>query len=226
MDTDNTQAKGALVKILEKFANSSPAVLVGTQMIAKGHHFPRVDLVCVVNADGGFVADYRASERTFALLTQVAGRAGREIGTTGKVYIQTYMPNHYVYKFVQNYDYLGFYRREIDARKATKYQPYATIVRVLVSGSVDTKIIEVIKRMMQPLRDYDAQHQSFIYLGAMKCPYGRLQNKFRYQILARIRQDVAAATIDYMDQIVQAAAEQPLARSVKIFFEINPSSLS
>ncbi len=226
MDTDNTQTKGALVKILDEFANASPAVLVGTQMIAKGHHFPRVDFVCVVNADGGFVSDYRASERTFALLTQVAGRAGREIGTTGKVYIQTYMPNHYVYKFVQDYDYLGFYRREIAARQATKYPPFATIVRVLVSGTVDTKIIEVIKGMMQPLRDYDAKHQAFIYLGAMKCPYGRLQNKFRYQILARLRQETAVTTIDYLDQIVHNAQEQPLARSVKIFFEINPSSLS
>lgn len=226
MDTDNTQGKGTLVKILEKFANSSPAVLVGTQMIAKGHHFPRVDLVCVVNADGGFVADYRASERTFALLTQVAGRAGREIGTTGKVYIQTYMPNHYVYKFVQNYDYPGFYQREIAARQATKYPPYATIVRVLVSGTVDTKIIEVIKTMMVPLRDYDAQRSAFIYLGAMKCPYGRLQNKFRYQILARIRQDMATATIDFMEQVVRNTETQPLARSVKIFFEINPANLS
>lgn len=226
MDTDNTQTKGSLIKILEDFAKATPAVLVGTQMIAKGHHFPSVDFVCVVNADGGFVADYRASERTFSLLTQVAGRAGREVGTVGKVYIQTYMPNHYVYKFVKDYDYLGFYEREINARSVTKYPPFAQIVRVLVSGSVDTKIIEVIKQIMQPLREYDAQTKSFIYLGAMKCPYPRLQNKFRYQILARINQDATARTIDYMADCVKAVQDKPVARNINIFFEINPASLS
>lgn len=226
MDTDNTQNKGALVKILEEFANTSPSVLVGTQMIAKGHHFPQVSLVIIVNADGGFVADYRSAERTFALLTQVAGRAGRELGSAGKVYLQTYMPNHYVYKFIQNYDFLGFYRREIMARQATKYPPFATIVRVLVSGTVDAKIIEVIKRIMQPLRAYDSEQQAFIYLGAMKCPYGRLQNKYRYQILARIKQDMSEKTINYIDECLKKIKEQPLVRSVKIFFEINPSSLS
>ncbi len=226
MDTDNTQTKGALVKILEKFANTSPSILVGTQMIAKGHHFPQVSLVTIVNADGGFVADYRSAERTFALLTQVSGRAGREVGSAGKVYLQTYMPNHYVYKFIQNYDYLGFYQREIGARQATKYPPFATIVRVLVSGTVDTKIIEVIKQIMQPLREYDHEQQAFIYLGAMKCPYGRLQNKFRYQILARIKESAAEQTIDYMDQWIKKIERQPIARNVKIFFEINPASLS
>ena len=226
MDTDNTQTKGALVKILETFAKTSPSVLVGTQMIAKGHHFPQVSLVIIVNADGGFVADYRSAERTFALLTQVAGRAGREVGNVGKVYLQTYMPNHYVYKFIQNYDYLGFYQREIMARQTTKYPPFAMIVRVLVSGTVDTKIIEVIKQIMQPLRKYDSEQQAFIYLGAMKCPYGRLQNKYRYQILARIKQEVAEQTIDYMADCIKQMEDQPLARSVKIFFEINPASLS
>ena len=226
MDTDNTQAKGALIKILDQFANTTPSVLVGTQMIAKGHHFPRVSFVAIVNADGGFVADYRSAERTFALLTQVAGRAGREVGCAGKVYLQTYMPNHYVYKFIQNYDYNGFYQREVSARQATKYPPYAVIVRVLVSGTVDTKIIEVIKQMMEPLRAYDSEHQAFIYLGAMKCPHGRLQNKFRYQILARIKQSVAEETINYMNSVIKKMEQKPLARHVKIFFEINPSSLS
>ncbi|MBR4419230.1 MAG: primosomal protein N', partial [Clostridia bacterium] len=226
MDTDNTQAKGALIKILEEFANKTPSVLVGTQMIAKGHHFPKVSFVAIVNADGGFVADYRSAERTFALLTQVAGRAGREVGCAGKVYLQTYMPNHYVYKFIKNYDYNGFYQREITARQATKYPPYATIVRVLVSGTVDIKIIEIIKHMMEPLRAYDSEQQAFIYLGAMKCPYGRLQNKFRYQILARIKEDKVEETINYMDDVIKKIEQQPLARQVKIFFEINPSSLS
>jgi len=99
-------------------------------------------------------------------------------------------------------------------------------VRVLVSGTVDVKIIEIIKRMMEPLRAYDSEQQAFIYLGAMKCPYGRLQNKFRYQILARIKEDKVEETINYMDDVIKKNEQQPLARQVKIFFEINPSSLS
>ncbi len=226
MDADNTKNKGDLIKILDEFGKSSPAVLVGTQMIAKGHHFPDVDYVCVVNADAGFFGDYRAAERTFSLLTQVAGRAGREVGINGKVFIQTYMPSHYVYKFVKEYDYEGFYEKEINNRSITQYPPFASIVRVLVSGEVDTKIISAIKEIMEPLREYDKQTGSFIYLGAMKCPYPRLQNKFRYQILARIKEEKTKASIDAMDRYVKAVQSKPIAKSVKIFLEINPGNLS
>jgi primosomal protein N' (replication factor Y) len=224
MDADNTKTKGSLIEILDRFANTAPSILVGTQMIAKGHHFPNVDLVGVIDADTGLhIADYRANERTFALITQVAGRAGRESGA-GRVFVQTYMPSHYVYKFVKEYDYDGFFKKEINTRMATKYPPFSQIVRVLVSGAVDEKIKSVLAQVMKRLRELPAD--DFIFLGAMKCPHGRLMNKFRYQILARIKPEKAAEVINYMDGIIKSVQSAPIARGMQIFMEINPSNLS
>ena len=223
MDADNTKRRGSLIEILERFANTAPSVLVGTQMIAKGHHFPNVDLVGVIDADTGLhIADYRANERTFALITQVAGRAGRESGI-GRVFVQTYMPSHYVYKFAKEYNYNGFFEREINTRMATKYPPFSKILRVLVSGAVEEKIKSVIAQIMKQLRTLPAD--GFIFLGAMKCPHGRLMNKFRYQILARIKTDRAADIINYTDEVIRSLRASP-ARSMQIFMEINPSNLS
>jgi primosomal protein N' (replication factor Y) len=224
MDADNTKTKGSLIEILTKFANTAPAVLVGTQMIAKGHHFPNVDLVGVIDADSGLhITDYRAAERTFNLITQVSGRAGRDSGT-GRVFVQTYMPKSYVYKFAKDYDYKGFYEKEINTRTVTKYPPFSTIIRVLVSGSVDTKIKAVLEQIMKRLRELP--EDDFIYLGAMRCPHGRLQNKFRYQILARIKPENADKVVDYTAEAVKSAQSLPAARTLQIFLEINPGNLS
>jgi primosomal protein N' (replication factor Y) len=224
MDADNTKTKGSLLAILNKFANTTPSVLVGTQMIAKGHHFPNVDMVAVLDADNSLhVADYRSAERTFALLTQVAGRAGRA-KTDAAVYIQTYMPKHYVYKFVQSYDYNNFYEREINSREVTKYPPFSQIVRVLVSGSVDVKIKTVLEKIMKKLRTLP--NEPFIFLGAMKCPHGRLQNKFRYQVLARIKKDQSEETINCICGAVKSVQQECPSSNLQIFTEINPSSLA
>ncbi len=116
MDNDTTQGKDAHLKILEEFASGSAQVLVGTQMIAKGHDFPNVTLVGIVDADMSLhFSDYRASERTYQLITQVAGRAGRD-KKTGSVILQTYSPSHYVYKFAISNDYKGFYEKECNLR--------------------------------------------------------------------------------------------------------------
>jgi len=111
MDNDTTSTKNSHQKILNEFKNSLPGILVGTQMIAKGHDFENVTLVGIIDADQSlFQADYRSTERTFQLITQVAGRAGRS-KDEGKVILQTYAPRHYVYKFASNYDYKGFFKR-------------------------------------------------------------------------------------------------------------------
>jgi primosomal protein N' (replication factor Y) len=228
MDADNTKTKDSLIDILNKFASAAPSVLVGTQMIAKGHHFPDVDFVGVVDADASLhVGDYRSAERTFSLLTQVAGRAGRETGSRSSVFIQTYMPKHYVYKFVQSYDYKGFYEKEINTRAATKYPPFSVIARVLVSGGAEIKIKSVLEAIMKKLRGHPgvvSRPDPFLYLGAMKCPHGRLQNKFRYQVLARISRQDAAFVIDCIDDAVKSV--QPDARGIQIFLEINPGNLT
>ena len=130
------------VKILRM---DNDSILVGTQMIAKGHDFPSVTLVGIIDADLSLhFNDYRATERTFQLITQVAGRAGREL-KTGKVILQTYTTKHYVYNFAKSYDYKAFFEKEINLRKTTNFPPYAKIVRVLVSGEDDQKTQNFLK---------------------------------------------------------------------------------
>jgi primosomal protein N' (replication factor Y) len=220
MDADNTQTKDALIGILEKFGNTSPSILVGTQMIAKGHHFPRVSLVGIIDADNALhFSDFRATERTFNLITQVAGRAGRDTGL-GEVLVQTLIPTHYVYRLAANYDYAKFFERELNIRQTTKYPPFTTIVRVLVTGTLDTAIKDCIAQIMTTLRTRD---RDFIFLGAMKSPLGRLQNKFRYQILARINREGEGEMLDFIDCAVKSATRP---RNTQIFLEINPQNLS
>jgi len=219
LDADTTKSRDELIDILDKFAKTKPAILVGTQMIAKGHHFPSVALVGIIDADNSLhFADFRAIERTYALITQVAGRCGRA-GETGRVILQTYIPNHYVYRLAQKYDYNGFFDRELSTRKATKYPPFTTIVRVLVTGERDDKIKEMLKQIMGDLR---TRNGDFVYLGAMKSPLGRIDDKFRYQILARFVVQNEKEMLNFIDGVIRA--HQP--KSVSVFLEINPQSLS
>ena len=220
MDADNTKKKDDLIDILEKFGKTSPAVLVGTQMIAKGHHFPQVSLVGVIDADNSLhFSDYRAAERTFALVTQVAGRAGRD-NAAGHVVVQTYIPSHYVYCLAANYDYKKFFDKEINSREVTKYPPFTTIARVLVTGAVDLPIKNFLEKVMKTLR---TRSSDFIYLGAMKSPVGRIQNKFRYQVLMRFSRAREDELLGFIDSAVKAV-ETP--RNLHVFLEINPQNLS
>jgi len=219
MDADNIKTKDNLVDILDEFAKTPSSILVGTQMIAKGHHFPDVSLVGIIDADNSLhFSDYRATERTFALITQVSGRAGRS-NECGHVVIQTYMPNHYVYRLAANYDYAKFFDKEINTRQVTKYPPFTTVVRILVTGERDDQIKNFLQKTMTDLR---TREKDFVYLAAMKSPLGRLQNKFRYQVLARISKGNDQLLIDFMDEVVKR--HQP--KNLHVFLEINPQSLS
>ena len=226
MDADNTKTKDSLVDILDKFAKTSPAILVGTQMIAKGHHFPKVGLVGIIDTDNSLhFSDYRASERTFALVTQVAGRAGRECCEggvcTGCVVLQTYMPSHYVYRLAATYNYKGFFEKEINSRQVTNYPPFTTIARILVTGVVDAPIKKMIQEIMMTLRT--RPEKDFTYIGAMKSPVGRIQNKFRYQILMRFARGKENEMLDFIDKAVKGV---DVPRNCHVFLEINPQNLS
>jgi len=134
MDQDTTRRKGSHVAILDAFANGDADILLGTQMVAKGLNFPNVTLVGVLHADTGLhFPDFRASERTFQLLTQVAGRAGRA-ELPGEVVIQTYCPNDAAVRFAAEHDYLSFYEHEIKHRRELSYPPFGKIARVVVEG--------------------------------------------------------------------------------------------
>jgi len=234
MDADSIKHRDDLIATLDKFSASSPAILVGTQMLAKGHHFPNVELVGIIDADNSLhFADYRATERTFALVTQVAGRAGRggsekkidaDRGGAGgnapqsAVILQTYIPTHYVYKLATDYDYKRFFEKELNTRAVTKYPPFATIVRILVTGERDDKIKDFLQGVMLDLRK---RNNDFIYLSAMKSPIGRLDDKFRYQIIARFEAS-KEKLIDFIDETIKSHAP----KGVSVFLEINPQNLS
>lgn len=222
MDNDTTQTKDAHLDILSKFRQKKAHILVGTQMIVKGHDFPDVTLVGIVDADMSLhFADFRATERTYQLITQVAGRAGRA-DKPGEVVLQTYSPRHYVYRYIVNGDYAGFYEKEINLREVTKYPPFSRIVRVLVSCENEQLAHDVLKKIFDRLSgDFKGKRDSIAYFAAMKSPVKRISNKYRVQILVRIVRDEENIT----RQIYEAVDEYTIPK-VSVFVEINPNNLS
>lgn len=224
MDNDTTRTKDAHLKLLGDFAAGNADILVGTQMVAKGHDFANVTLVGIIDADMSLhFSDFRAVERTFQLITQVAGRAGRE-QKPGRVVLQTYTPNHYVYKFASDYDYEGFYRKEINLLQTTCFPPFTDILRVLVSCENEDMALEAAKYATQEIRKIsEANADKFVYLNAMRSPKKRIQTKYRMQVLMRIApdsDDIRSAVYAVADNVTK------LFPQVTCFTEINPNDLS
>ncbi len=222
MDNDTTQNKDSHAKILGEFAAKKANILVGTQMIAKGHDFPDVTLVGIVDADMSLhFADYRAAERTYQLITQVAGRAGRDT-KPGKVVLQTFTPRHYVYRFAVSGDYRGFYEKESNLREVTKYPPFSRIVRVLVSSEAEDICTSVLKGIFDEIGELTRKNNAaFAYFSAMKSPVKRIQNKHRMQILMRLTAD-----FDNIIQQIYSIVDKYVNPKVSVFVEINPNNLS
>lgn len=223
MDNDTTKTKNSHEQILSEFSQTKPSILVGTQMIAKGHDFPLVTLVGIIDADVSLhFSDYRANERTFSLITQVAGRAGRS-ERQGEVILQTYCPRHYVYRYASEYNYKKFYDREINLRSVTNFPPFAVVVRVLVTSEQENIAVDTTKSLFEKIKSIkQSNSQDFIYLGAMKSPVKRIEKKFRYQILCRLKPKSADDVMNKIFDIVNQ--EKDL--KVNIFVELNPQNLS
>ncbi len=221
MDNDTTKTKNAHQKILSEFKNTLPAILVGTQMIAKGHDFENVVLVGIVDADQSlYHADYRSTERTFQLITQVSGRAGRS-ENEGKVVLQTYSPRHYVYKFASNYDYKGFFRKEENIRQTAQFPPFTRILRILFSDHDENYVRELLKICYTEIEKLKNEYKDdIIYLDAMKSPIKRIQDKYRYQIMMRFKLDRADEIEEKIFDIVDNTTK------TSVFFEVNPQNLS
>lgn len=185
MDVDTTRQKGAHQRILDKFGNHEADILLGTQMIAKGLDFPNVTLVGVLNADTSLnLPDFRSSERTFQLLTQVAGRTGRA-EKEGEVLIQTYNPQHYAIQLAQKQDYEAFYAYEMGIRRQLAYPPYYFTVGLTLSHkdeqSVVRKSFELLQLLRQQLSD------KIKILGPTPKPIARTHNLYHYQIIVKYR---------------------------------------
>lgn len=185
MDVDTTRKKGAHEKLLTAFGNQEADILLGTQMIAKGLDFPNITLVGVLNADTALgLPDFRSSEKTFQLLTQVSGRAGRA-DLTGEVVVQTFNPEHYAVQFAQKHDYDHFYQMEMNVRHQGNYPPYYFTVSITASHEEE----RIAARKMQEIIHFLLPHlqKDTIVLGPTPKAIARVNKKYYYQILIKYK---------------------------------------
>ncbi|HJP82876.1 MAG TPA: primosomal protein N', partial [Fimbriimonadaceae bacterium] len=216
LDRDIARKKGALEEILASFRSREIDVLVGTQMVAKGLDFPNVTLVGVVAADISLnIPDFRAGERTFQLLSQVAGRAGRG-HLPGKVVIQTFNANHIALQTAQTHDYPAFFESLSQERRVAGYPPFVRLVNVVFTGpdldAVITTSDEAAARIRRALGDRGE------VLGPANCPLERLHNRWRRHALLKLPLDMPPQTV------AEPLADLPT-KGVQVTIDVDPYSL-
>lgn len=211
LDTDSAAGKNATRDILKSFSDKQADILIGTQMIVKGHDFSQVSLVGIMAADTSlYVSHYTAAERTFQLITQAAGRAGRA-GLPSNVIIQTYKPEHYAIKAAAKQDFDGFYQQETAFRKITYYPPFIHILSIQLSARQEEKLYDFSKKYTENAKKYCALNKAFL-IGAIQAPLYKLHDYFRmlvyikhqdYNKLLEIKErlDKAAAKIEFFQEI-------------------------
>ena len=186
LDADTSARRGSQRNILAAFHRRQTDILIGTQMVAKGHDVPGVTLVGVIAADLGLhFPDFRAGERTFQLLTQVAGRAGRG-DEPGRVVIQTFLPKHYAVALSQGHDYPSFFREELRHRKPHGYPPYRSLAQLLLSGKEEARVEQAARELVRLARDppdSESGEGAVEVLGPAPAPISRIRDRFRWQIL-------------------------------------------
>ncbi len=184
MDMDTTTKKNSHEKILSSFGKGEADILIGTQMIAKGHDFPNVTLVGIIAADISLNSgSYKAAENTFQLLTQVSGRAGRS-EREGRVYIQTYNPDNYVIRLSAKQDYKGFYDEEIAVRRILDYPPFGCFFNIMISGENEREVIESSQRI-KDVMSYFNKNNDFIILGPVPAFISKIKNEYRFTITVK-----------------------------------------
>ncbi len=182
MDRDSLTRKGSHEELTTRMRKGEVDILVGTQMVAKGHDFPGVTLVAVMNADSSLnFPDFRSAERTFALLAQVAGRAGRA-DRPGQVFIQTYAPEHYALSCAASHDFEAFYAEDIAFRKELGYPPFGYLTNLVFSGNDTVQVAQEANRLASELLSMAGEAQ---VLGPAPCPLSRLRGKSRVQLLLK-----------------------------------------
>ena len=224
LDNDTTRGKDDLVRLLTAFRKGEAQVLIGTQMIAKGHDFPNVTLVGVIAADMTLnLPDYRSEERTFQLLTQVEGRAGRGV-FPGRVIVQSYEPDHYAVRMAATQDYRAFYDEEIRRRRRRLYPPYTLMMRILLTGAEQSDVRASAEVLEMQVSDWFAQSKirrnQMIQVHAMEAPLGRIRDEYRYQVFIKMYAKGSDEAVDAIAQLVRES-ECP---GVRVDMELNPAS--
>jgi len=186
MDSDTTSKKGTQEIILQALEAREIDILIGTQMITKGHDFPFITLVGVISADTSLnMPDFRAAEKTFQLITQVAGRGGRG-DAPGKVIIQTFNPQHYALKHAQNHDYKSFYEEEIESRKALRYPPFGRIINLRISSIKKDLVVEEAHKLGKLANKLNVKYGNAAeIIGPAESPLTKIRGRFRWQMLIK-----------------------------------------
>ncbi len=217
MDFDTTSRKGAHEKMINAFKNQEYDILLGTQIVAKGLDFSNVTLVGVINADTSLnIPDFRSSENTFALLSQVAGRSGRS-EKSGEVIIQTYNPEHYAISYTRTHDYMGFYNKEMYIRKMLKYPPFYYLCHIKISG----KDMDFVSKEAQKIkRALDRNLENTSVLGPTPSTIFRVNNIYRFGIILKYKKDANLRSI--LEKILEHYKGRP---NIKIDIDFNPSQI-
>ena len=221
MDKDTVTKKNSHEDILNKFRDENIDILIGTQMIVKGHHFPNVTLVGVVAADSSLnIDDYRANERTFQILTQVAGRAGRE-KLKGQVIIQTYNPDNFAIQCAKNQDYKEFYKTEIALRQQLMYPPFKDIILINFNGLSESEIkkvsLEVYKYLMENLN-----LDEFKVMKPMPSPIDRIQNHIRWRMI--VKGNMTADANQVFNNCLKLIYDKNY-KNTRVTIDVNPNSM-
>lgn len=222
MDIDTVTKKNSHEEILNKFKNENIDILIGTQMVVKGHHFPNVTLVGVIAADSSLnIDDYRANERTFQILTQVAGRAGRE-KLSGKVIIQTYNPDNFSIICAQKQNYEMFYETEIALRKQLKYPPFCDIILISFNGLNEYNIKNISNEIYKKLSE-KLNQEEFKIFRPMPSPIDKIQNRYRWRIIIKGNMTVEANKI--LNQTLKEIYSKNI-KDIRISIDVNPNNMS
>ena len=225
MDTDTTSTKFAYDEMLNRFREHRADVLLGTQMVTKGHDFPYVTLVGVLLADASlYLDDYRASERTFAMLTQVIGRAGRG-ELAGRAVIQTNNPDSEIIRLACAQDYETFYEREIRLRQLLVFPPFCDIALLTLSGEAENEVLKAsvtLSEMVEKMTKGDYSDVALITFGPFEAPVYRVDNRYRMRMVVKCK--LTKRTLAMFSQILCEFGQNGSKR-LSLSIDLNPSSL-
>ncbi len=223
LDRDTSQNRKDFLDILKRVHNREVDILIGTQMIAKGHHFPHVTLVGVVWADAGLgIPDFRAGERTFQILSQVSGRAGRG-DKPGLVIIQSHNPEHYSISTARLHDYRSLFDREIELRRALQFPPFSRLINIRIEGEQELQVKKCALALAERARHMTKMHDSVTVLGPAPAPLAKLHGRYRWQLL--LKSGNLGTLHGFSSALLDSHNKSSPASTIKLSLDVDPENM-